>query len=118
MKEGKYSALALIVRLCEALETEGIHYCHWKSNVAIDRSASGDNDLDLLVKRSDIQHFREILSRLGFKECQVNNVKELPGVQSFWGYDQQADKCVHIHAHYQLIFGHDYSKNYHFVLSS
>jgi len=104
---------ALVVRLCKALETEEVVYCHWKSNAAINRSASGDNDLDLLVKRSDIQHFREILLRRGFKEGLGNTVKQLPGVQDFFGYDPQADKFIHVHAHYQLIFGHDLSKNYH-----
>jgi len=64
------------------------------------RSASGENDLDLLVKRSDIQQFREILLRLGFKECLGNKVKQLPGVQDFFGYDPQADKFIHVHAHY------------------
>ncbi len=46
-------ALNLIFDLCQALAEEGISYCHWKSNNALDRSASGDNDLDLLVSRTD-----------------------------------------------------------------
>lgn len=95
------------------LEAEGVIYCHWKSNAALNRSASGDNDLDLLVKRSDIQRFRDILIRLGFKECLGDKIKQLPGVQDFLGYDPDADKFIHVHAHYQLIFGHDLSKNYH-----
>ena len=105
--------LTLIAQLCETLELNRIIYCHWKSNAAINHSASGDNDLDLLVNRSDIQHFRGILFQLGFKECLVDKIKELPGVQDFLGYDVQSDKFVHVHAHYQLILGHDLSKNYH-----
>jgi len=104
--------LTLVIRLCKLLEAEGIIYCHWKSNAALHRSASGDNDLDLLVKRSDIQRFREILLRLGFKECLGDKIKQLPGVQDFLGFDPDADKFIHVHAHYQLIFGHDLSKNY------
>ena len=53
------------------LEAEKIDYCHWKSNAAIDRSASGDNDLDLLVSRSDAQQFTELLDQLGYKEVHV-----------------------------------------------
>ena len=37
-------ALALVVRLCQTLNAESIEYCHWKSNEALSRSASGDND--------------------------------------------------------------------------
>ncbi len=108
----------LIPRLCKALETERINYCHWKSNAAINRSACGENDLDLLVKHSDLQHFREILFHLGFKECLAEKVNQLPGVQDFLGFDPQIDKFIHVHAHYQLIFGHVLSKNYHLPIET
>ncbi len=52
-------ALDLIRRLCVTLEKEGINYCHWKSNAALDRSANGENDLDLLVHRLDISRFKK-----------------------------------------------------------
>ena len=42
-------ALDLVVKLCETLAAQKIDYCHWKSNTFLDRSASGDNDLDLLI---------------------------------------------------------------------
>ena len=106
------STLDLIRRLCQALEAERITYCHWKSNNALDRSASGDNDLDLLVSRADIPRFTEILSRLGFKQAQAPVEKQMPGVLDYYGYDEAADRLVHVHAHYQLILGHDATKNY------
>jgi thymidylate kinase len=65
------------------------------------------------VKVSDLQHFREILFHLGFKECLANQLEQLPGVQNFLGYDHHGDKFVHVHAHSRLILGHDLSKNYH-----
>jgi thymidylate kinase len=106
-------ALSAVVRLCEILMTERIDYCHWKSNAAIDRSASGENDLDLLVSRIDAQRFMEILYRLGFKEVQVIREEQLPGIRDFYGYDETAGRLVHVHAHFQLVLGHDLSKNYH-----
>jgi len=106
------STLDLIRRLCQALEAERITYCHWKSNNALDRSASGDNDLDLLVSRADIPPFTEILSQLGFKQAKAPVEKQLPGVLDYYGYDEAADRLVHVHAHYQLILGHDATKNY------
>jgi hypothetical protein len=104
--------LALVSKLCKALEAENIAYCHWKSNDALDRSASGDNDLDLLVSRRDGQRFTEILHRLGFKVAEASSVQELPGVLNYYGYDTETGKLVHAHVHYQLVLGQDMTKNY------
>lgn len=104
--------LPLIKELCEALAAEGINYCHWKSNVALDRSASGENDLDLLISRADASRFTAILYHLGFKEAVEVPEKRLPGILDYYGYDLTAQKIVHVHAHYQLILGHDATKNY------
>jgi thymidylate kinase len=105
-------ALGLISQLCHGLAEEDISYCHWKSNNALDRSASGDNDLDLLVSRADAPRFTELLYRLGFKQAQAPAEKQMLGVLDYYGYDKPADKLVHVHAHYQLIMGHDMTKNY------
>ena len=106
------STLPLIYRLCQMLIDADIVYCHWKSNAAIDLSASGENDLDLLISRHDAVRFTEILSHLGFKEAYLTVDKQLPGVLDYYGYDEEADKLVHVHAHYQLVLGHDTAKNY------
>ena len=73
-------ALELIADLCKSLDAEGVRYCHWKSNESIARSASGENDLDLLVRRSDAERFEGILRRLGFKDTHQPGWKQLPGV--------------------------------------
>jgi hypothetical protein len=100
------------------LAAEGIGYCHWKSNNALDRSASGENDLDFLVSRPDIPRFTAILCRLGFKQARAPAEKDLPGVLDFFGYDDPADKLIHVHAHYQLILGHDRTKNHRLPIES
>jgi thymidylate kinase len=105
-------ALKLVRNLCETLQVEKVIYCHWKSNEALDRSACGENDLDLLVNRGDVQLFTEILYRLGFKETPSPSAYQLPGVLDYYGYDHEADRFVHVHAHYQLILGDDMTKNY------
>lgn len=105
--------LNLVSKLCQALDEERIAYCHWKSNQALDRSASGDNDLDLLVSRSDVDRFSEILYAHSFKEAHSPVDQQLPGVQDYYGYDPSSGKIIHVHAHFQLVFGHDMSKNYH-----
>lgn len=105
--------LGLIRQLCDQLNTNGIRYCHWKSNAALDRSASGENDLDLLVSRIDIQRFNEILYRLDFKQASNRSDHSIPGVVDYYGCDSESHRLVHAHAHYQLILGHDATKNYH-----
>jgi thymidylate kinase len=103
--------LPLVIRLSRLLEESQIVYCHWKSNAAIDRSASGENDLDLLVRRSDVVRFTELLSALGFKRVERRG-PTVPGIESFYGFDSDADRLLHVHAHYQLVLGDDRTKNY------
>ncbi|MEJ2207257.1 MAG: hypothetical protein P8170_24535 [Gemmatimonadota bacterium] len=100
------------MRLSEALATDDISWCHWKSNNALDRSASGENDLDLLVSRADIVRFATVLRGLGFKQVWAPAEKQLPGILDYFGYDQVADRLIHVHAHYQLVLGHDRTKGY------
>lgn len=108
--EGK--ALPLVRKLCQLMATEQINYCHWKSNNALDRSASGENDLDLLVSQADGPRFEAMLRALGFKQVKAPADKEMPGVLDYFGYEPEADKFVHVHLHYHLVVGHDASKNY------
>jgi len=108
--------LDLVRQLCDELNESGLSYCHWKSNNALERSASGENDLDLLVSRSDVQHFTEILYRLGFKQAREHEVRQMPGILDYYGCDCGTGSMVHVHAHYQLILGHDSTKNYHIPL--
>jgi len=112
----EHVALDLVVKLCRTLAAQKIDYCHWKSNSFLDRSASGDNDLDLLVQRSHAQCFTEILYGLGFKETLLPKYEELPGVRDYYGYDRKTGRLIHVHAHFQLIIGNDLSKNYHLPL--
>ena len=105
--------LVLIAGLCRSLDAEGVRYCHWKSNEAIARSANGENDLDLLVHRSDAERFEGILRKLGFKDTVQPGWKQLPGVYHSYGLDPPTGALVHIHAHYQLVVGDDMTKNIH-----
>ncbi len=59
------TALPFIRRLCGALADAGVRYCHWKSTSSIDRSMTGESDLDLLVSSRDARRFDELLLGLG-----------------------------------------------------
>ena len=108
----KSAVLELVARLGQTLADERIEYCHWKSNAYLDRSASGENDLDLLIDRAHGERFVGILLRLGFKETFAPREATLPGVRDFYGWDVPTGGWVHVHAHFQLILGNDLSKNY------
>ena len=116
-QEAHRSSLALVQELSDALETEAITYCHWKSNAFLDRSRRGENDLDLLVRRSDIGGFTIVMNRLGFKQA-TRPSGALPGIEDYYGYDRSSDQIVHVHAHYQLVVGDDLTKNYRIPLET
>ncbi len=66
----------------------------------------------MLVAGSDICKFTAAACDLGFKKALPPPEKDLPGVVNYYGYDPKTQKIIHIHAHYQLVFGHDLTKNY------
>ncbi len=103
--------LPLVERLCDALDVSGVDYCHWKSNAQIERSACGANDLDLLVRRTHVTRLAETLSALGFARAYKTSAN-IPEIESFYGFDADSGRFVHVHAHYQLVLGHDSTKNY------
>jgi len=105
--------LSLVSTLCRRLAYDGISYCHWKSTEAIERSATGENDLDLLLSREQATMFAQTMASLGFKAAMDPPERRLAGVLNFYGHDRETNQIVHVHAHFKLILGHDYSKNYH-----
>jgi len=109
-------SLELVRALCQELDNAKVAYCHWKSNAMLDRSASGKNDLDLLIARSDAHRFVSILHQLGFKGADAVPHRRYPGVQHYCGYDAKSDRIVDVHAHFQLVLGNDLLKNYHLPL--
>ena len=109
---GRSFRCALVTSLRRALDAEGIAYCHWKSNDALDRAVRGDSDLDLLVRRRDADRFTAVIRGLGFKDARSPSIKRVPGVFHSYGLDEPSGRLVHIHAHYQLVLGDDTTKNY------
>jgi thymidylate kinase len=109
---GTSRPLGLVVELCRALAEREIRYCHWKSNLEICRSASGENDLDLLIDRGDRSRFGLLLHELGFKEARPSRAREVPGIIDHYGHDVETGRLVHLQAHYQLVVGDDMTKSY------
>lgn len=111
--------LPLIEKFFRALESEGVVYCHWKSNAFVARAALGEDDLDLLISHTSRQVFLEILHRFGFKEALTPKRRpRIPGIMSYYGYDETASRLIHAHVHYKLILGHNMTKNYHLPIEN
>lgn len=102
----------LVLDLLRALSEHDLSYCQWKSTIDLDRAASGESDLDLLVARSDQPALLEILGRLGFREADPPPEKAADGTASFFGFDPGAPRLIHVHVHYLLMVGHDLSKGF------
>ena len=94
------------------LDDNGIRYCHWKSNLNLDRSLSGKTDLDILVARESMPAFNEAVARFGFKEMLSPPAKRFPGLEDYLGFDAATGSLVHLHVHYALVLGEKYIKNH------
>lgn len=103
----------LVLELASAFEEAGITYCHWKSNEAVDRAITAEQDLDLLIARHDAGRFTEILYRLGFVLARPTRDRQLPGILDYYAPDDRAGRIVHVHAHFKLVVGDDMTKNFH-----
>jgi thymidylate kinase len=102
----------LVLDLAGRLEEARVRYCHWKSNLALDRSLAADNDLDLLVARSDLAAFNHITAGLGFVRARSLGRPQVLGIEDLFGWDPEVRKVVHLQPHFELIVGDDMTKSY------
>jgi thymidylate kinase len=109
-REGSPSPL--VSQLVEALREGGVVYCHWKSNTQIASAERGETDLDLLIAPEYTSEFTAALSKCGFVAAERDVDQHVPGMAHFFAYDSLSERFIHVHAHYQLVLGHDRSKNY------
>lgn len=108
--------LKLIRRLFEELNNSNIRYCHWKSNVFLERFLRGEGDLDILVDKKDKVKCEKVLSSLSFKKVGSAGPIIYSSVHHFYGFDEQTGIIVHIHLYYEIIIGGDLLKNYHLAI--
>lgn len=105
-----------IQKLVEELNMNGIRYCHWKSNLSLSKSLSGQSDVDLLINREDASIFRTILSVLCFRPAVDKNGESFPSIEHYFALDEESGVLVHVHAYFRVITGDSLSKNYRFPI--
>ncbi len=109
----KKEYLAGILNLILDFNSRQLNYCHWKSNIHLDRSLEGLTDLDLLVDASQENLFNQILVHHDIKTIIPSSQSQHPAIHHYLGVDQSSGNFFHLHVHYQLIVGEQFVKNYH-----
>ncbi len=104
--------LTRVRNLIDELNSSGVRYCHWKSNVSLGKALSGLTDIDLLVHREDADLFRGILSRLCFRPAANEKGMWFPSMEHYYGLDGENGILVHVHAYFRVITGESLTKNY------
>jgi hypothetical protein len=104
--------------LIDALGAAGVRYCHWKSNIRLDESLAGEEDLDLLVHRGDAARFMAILLDSGFKLARSVSGAEHPTVFHAFALDEVRGRLLHLHAYFQVVTGDSLAKSYHLPIEA
>jgi hypothetical protein len=104
----RYLASALFARFDE----EGIGWCHWKSNEHLLAALRGETDLDILVGTERLEDVYRIVSSFGFRRGRVAPARNEPGLEDFFGVDNETGRLVHLHVHWRLASGERHLKRF------
>ena len=104
--------LTKIRELVETLNSKGLKYCHWKSNLSLTQALSGKTDVDLLIDRMDADSFRILMGQLCFRPAIAKEVSSFPSVEHYFALDEESGDLVHVHAYFRVITGESLVKNY------
>ena len=106
------SSIALM--LFGELERHAIRYCHWKSNIRLDKTLCGREDIDLLVHPSDADAFQNVINECGFKLAVSRPGAGHPGVFHALAWDPDVGRLLDLHAYHQLVSGDSFVKSFKF----
>ena len=105
-------SLELINQLCALLDARGIRYSHWKSNIQIDKSLEGEEDLDFFVDQKTEPEMMKALADLDFKPAKIKFGPEPSCVTHHYGLDPITGKLVHVHLFSALLTGESFVKSH------
>ena len=108
--------LQLSTSLFAALDAGSVDYTHWKSNEHLDAAVRGQTDLDLLVRGDQRDAFISIIGGLGFVAMVAAEVRRVPGLESYLGFDEATGSLLHLDVQYRLVLGEQLIKNHHLPL--
>ena len=109
----KKENLSIVRELLERFNSDGVNYCHWKSNQHFCDALTGIDDLDILIDRSQYGHVMNILQELRFKHFYIPSARTYVGIEDFLGFDFEQGVLIHLHLHSQLVVGEKHLKGFH-----
>ena len=101
--------------LINQLNKNKIKYCHWKSNIGLEKELDG-GELDFYVSFKSKEIFKNIIKSLGFIRAITPLQKHVPDVFHYYGHDSSTGKLLHLHIFYSIITGESLLKNYEFKI--
>jgi thymidylate kinase len=108
----KMLSRSLIQALINQFNEAGVLYCHWKSNIDLDKTLEGELDIDLLVSNGSLAQAIEILMQLGFKPAAPRWGPNPPGIFHYYGYDPNQNDLVHLHMFTRVLTGESFLKSH------
>ena len=91
---------------------QNLTYCHWKSNIRLDKALMGNEDLDVLIAPKDFKKLKIILLENNFVEILTPCSPYQKGVYHFYGIDMNTGLIIHFHVFTDLITGNGLIKNF------
>ena len=82
---------------------KSVSYCVFKEIDLIEKTAAGEEDIDILVDAKDMKKAKQIMLDLGYRECMWP--KYLTGIKFYIGYDQELGGMSLLHIHTKLRIG-------------
>jgi len=109
---GMTESTATALRFLGDLSRSGVRYCQFKSNEHLIAGLEGRTDLDLLFDERHVELIEEVLARHGFKRFPAHPSRRYPGVEDFFGVNEDTGRLLHLQLHYRLVVGERFFKNY------
>lgn len=104
--------LSIVRNLLDDFHSNGINYCHWKSNEHLEAAVNADTDLDVLFDNKQRDLVTRILEQNGFHLFEAVWYRKYEGIVDYIGFDKQSGKIVHVHTHFHLDIGEVGVKSY------
>ena len=114
----KKQDLAIVRLLLDRFDSEGINYCHWKSNQHFSDALIGVDDLDILIDRMQYGQVISILQELHYKHFYIPSARTYVGIEDYIGFDYEQGDLVHLHLHSQLVVGEKHLKGFHLPIEA
>ncbi len=104
--------LGQVSALLDRVNESKCRYCHWKTNLDLEKALSGVDDLDLLVAGEDFAAFNIALLQENFKEAESITSRFQPGVYHFLGNDAATGTLLNAHLHSRTMTGDHFIKSW------